>query len=162
MFKTISLGALALALAACGQQADTHAGDAVKEAATEVAAVAEEAVDTVEAAVEEVVDSLGDRVSGGSFEGRSQHITTGEVTIYQAGEKFVVVLEENFSLDGAPDPKLGFGNPEFVTETLFSPLREISGRQVYELPEGLNPADFETIYVWCEQFSVPLGVASLG
>lgn len=115
------------------------------------------------AASETVVEEVeGEIVASGSFSGLSDHVTSGRVTVRQTGDGYVVVLEEDFSLDGAPDPTLGFGDGEqFLTDTQFSDLRSNTGRQVYELPAELDPTQYAEIYVWCEQFSVPLGVAAL-
>ncbi len=101
-------------------------------------------------------------VASGEFSGKSDHVTTGGVSILETGAGYVVVLESNFSLDGAPDPKLGFGkNGTFDAKTLFSPLKDKTGLQVYELPKTIDPKKFDEIYVWCEKFDVPLGVAKL-
>ena len=104
----------------------------------------------------------GNVVTAGTFSGLSDHITTGGVTIRKDGEDYYVVLEDDFSLDGAPDPKLGFGNSgEYDIESQFSVLNNKTGYQVYELPAEIDPTAYNEIYVWCEQFSVPLGVASI-
>lgn len=100
-------------------------------------------------------------IASGTFSGRSEHITTGKVSIEFNDNKFQVILADDFSLDGAPDPVLGFGNGEFVKASNFSKLNSISGRQVYDLPSSIDPTIYTEIYVWCEQFSVPLGVAKL-
>ncbi len=101
-------------------------------------------------------------VASGTFSGLSDHVTTGGVAILATASGYLVVLEKDFSLDGAPDPKLGFGKDgKFVAGTLFSPLRENNGAQIYVLPADVDPSTFDQIYVWCEKFSVPLGVASL-
>ncbi|MEM7353301.1 MAG: DM13 domain-containing protein [Acidobacteriota bacterium] len=100
--------------------------------------------------------------ASGTFTGKSDHVTTGGVTILETGSGYVVVLEADFSLDGAPDPKIGFGNNgKFATKTLFTPLENKTGLQVYALPKSIDPAKYNEIYIWCEKFSVPLGVASL-
>ena len=140
MRKAIIIAGAAAILAACGAQ-ETSAPSASEQAEPA---------------------SLGEAIASGAFEGRSEHVTTGDVTIYKSDDGYYVVLEENFSLDGAPDPTLGFGNPDFIAETQFSALNKIKGYQSYKLPEGVDPLSYETIYVWCEQFSVPLGVATLG
>jgi len=97
----------------------------------------------------------------GTFSGRSDHVVTGGVTVTSRAGETVVVLDENFSLDGAPDPKLGFGADGSAPARLFSPLREIAGAQFYVLPADVDAEDVEGLYVWCEEFSVPLGYASL-
>lgn len=103
----------------------------------------------------------GTVISQGSFEGRNRHETSGTVTIVKTADGYQAILESDFSLDGAPAPTLGFGNPKFDKSTEFAPLKSNTGRQVYPLPASINPADFETFYVWCADFSVALGVAAL-
>lgn len=97
----------------------------------------------------------------GNFEGRSKHITTGGVTIKKSGDGYVVEWGENFSLDGAPDPKLGFGKGgKFDHGTTFSELKSKTGGQSYTTGT-FDGKKHDEIYVWCEKFNVPLGVATL-
>ena len=106
--------------------------------------------------------NAADTLASGSFVGKSNHVTNGEVTIKREGGKILIVLEDSFWFDGAPDPKLGFGNSgKYDLQTTFVPLAKNAGKQVYELPAGIDPADYNEFYVWCEKFSVPLGVAAL-
>lgn len=97
----------------------------------------------------------------GSFEGRSDHITTGTVSLQKVNESWILVLEENFDFDGAPDPKLAFGDGEFVPSTVFTPLKANKGLQDYMLPDHIDPAGYTQVWLWCEQFNVPLGVAEI-
>ncbi len=131
---------LALA-AACGQEkaSDVAAAASVDEARTQNAAL----------------------MASGTFEGRSDHVTTGGVSIRKDGDNYFVVLEEDFSLDGAPAPTLGFGDGEFDAATEFSSLKSNTGYQTYELPASIDPASYSEFYVYCADFSVPLGVAAL-
>jgi hypothetical protein len=48
-------------------------------------------------------------ILSGKFEGRSDHVVSGGISIMNTNSGFLVVLEKDFSLDNAPDPKLGFG-----------------------------------------------------
>ncbi len=98
----------------------------------------------------------------GEFSGRSDHVTTGGVSVVESATGYQLVLADDFSLDGAPDPTLGFGKDgAFDEESQFSALNSISGGQVYDLPASFDPSAYNEVYVWCEQFSVPLGVAPL-
>ena len=105
--------------------------------------------------------SAGDVVLKGSFEGRSNHIVTGEVHIVKEGNSYKVVLTNGFELDGAPDPTLGFGNPDYAISTNFSELKKLKGNQEYALPANIDPTQFNRFFVWCTQFAVPLGEARL-
>ena len=101
-------------------------------------------------------------IARGTLVGASDHVTTGLVEIVKDGDTHVVRLADDFSLDGAPDPKLGFGNDgTYDTSTTFAPLEKLTGAQVYTLPASIDPTVYGEFYVWCEQFSVPLGVATL-
>lgn len=111
----------------------------------------------------DVTDSATTIVSSGSFEGRSKHITTGGVSIVKTTSGYIAVLESNFDLDGAPAPTLGFGKNGngFDKNTEFTKLKSDKGLQVYAIPASINPTDYNEFYVWCADFSVPLGVAKL-
>ena len=101
-------------------------------------------------------------LNSGTFEGRSNHVTTGGVSIIKTASGFVAVLEQDFSLDGAPAPTLGFGkNGKFDKATEFSELKSNTGLQAYALPANIDPSQYNEFYVWCTDFSVPLGVAKL-
>lgn len=104
----------------------------------------------------------GTETARGSFVGASNHETTGNASVVrQADGNWIVVLDDDFTLDGAPDPVVGFGSNGYVEEAQLAPLQALAGRQVYRVPASLRVADFNEVYIWCGQFSVPLGVASL-
>lgn len=101
-------------------------------------------------------------ISSGQFEGRSRHVTTGGVTIKKTAKGAIVILEKDFVLDGAPDPKVGFGNNgKYDIASQLSVLKSKTGRQEYAIPASVDPSRYNEIYIWCEKFSVPLGVAKL-
>ena len=98
----------------------------------------------------------------GSFTGASDHITTGTVTVTKENNEYVVVLGPDFSLDGAPDPKVGFGTAgEYDIKSQLGHLNSLTGEQKFKIPADLNIESYDEIYIWCEKFSVPLGVAKI-
>ena len=99
----------------------------------------------------------------GSFTGANDHITTGDVSIIKtAGGGAVVILDTNFSLDGAPEPSVGLGKDgEYVKASDLGELGELNGLQVFVVPASVNVDDFNEVYIWCDQFDVSLGVAPL-
>lgn len=97
----------------------------------------------------------------GAFEGASDHITTGNVTIEKRGDGYVAILDEAFTLDGAPDPRVAFGKDGDVTGAVFAKLQSKTGKQEYAIPANINPADFNEFHIWCSKFDVPLGIAKL-
>ena len=100
-------------------------------------------------------------LASGAFRGKSGHAASGGVRVVKTGTGVTVVLERDFKFDGAPDPKLGFGRNGYVKSTQFSALRSNSGQQTYAIPADIDPADYTELWVWCEKYSVPLGVATL-
>ncbi len=100
-------------------------------------------------------------LASGEFRGKSGHAASGGVSVVKTAKGAMVVLAPDFKFDGAPDPKLGFGKNGYVKSTQFSVLKSNSGKQTYEIPSTIDPADYTEVWVWCEQYSVPLGVATL-
>ena len=146
MLGTAALSlSLSLALAACGG-ADAPAPTSSEAASTPEPAAAANA----------------DVIASGTFEGRSDHVTTGGVSVVKTDAGYELILAEDFSLDGAPDPKVGFGNGgTYDAASQVGALRNKTGKQTYALGDTFNAADHTEVYIWCEQFSVPLGVARL-
>ena len=98
----------------------------------------------------------------GSFTGKSGHVTSGGVAVVKEGAGHRVVLRSNFNFDGAPDPKVGLGrNGSYDPAAKLSHLKSNSGEQTYEIPASIDPARYNQVYIWCEKYSVPLGVATL-
>jgi len=98
----------------------------------------------------------------GNFKGASNHVTTGTVELVKDGNGGTVELGADFSFDGAPDPKVALGKDGYDKSTLMGLLKSNSGASSYKLPAGINPDDYNEVWIWCEQFNVPLGVAKLG
>lgn len=97
----------------------------------------------------------------GSFEGRSDHSVTGGVSVLETNNGYVIRLEENFVLDGAPDPRVALGKDGYDEETLHPTIIEKTGKQEYTLAEGVDPKQYNEVWIWCKQFEVPLGVAKI-
>lgn len=94
----------------------------------------------------------------GTFTGASNHVTTGTAELL----KDSVQLLNDFTFDGAPDPKVALGKNGYDPKTLMGPLKKNRGASSYQLPAGINPDDYNEVWIWCERFNVPLGVAKLG
>lgn len=98
----------------------------------------------------------------GSFEGVNDHATSGEVTLESTADGYRVVLGDDFSFDGAPDPKIALGKGgEVDTSTLMGLLESNSGTQSFTVPPGVDPSAYDEVHLWCEKYSVGLGIAPL-
>lgn len=104
----------------------------------------------------------GGHERAGAFTGDSNHVTTGGVTVVKTDAGYEIRLGPDFTFDGAPDPRVGFGKDgKFVDPTDFEPLRSNTGEQVYKVPASIDASTFDTVVIWCRRFSVPLGHARL-
>lgn len=110
------------------------------------------------------IAAQADPLSSGTFTGASDHITTGSVEVVaNADGSHTIVLGDDFSLDGAPDPRVGLGKDgHYDGNTDAGKLGNLTGAQSFTVPAGVDVSDFNEVYIWCEKFSVPLGVATLG
>ncbi|SFJ69661.1 DM13 domain-containing protein [Jannaschia pohangensis] len=73
-----------------------------------------------------------------------------------------VNLLDDFRFGSAPDPKVALGRDGYDPATLMGPLKSTSGASSYTLPAGIDPNQYNEIWIWCERFNVPLGVAKIG
>jgi hypothetical protein len=108
------------------------------------------------------LSSHAEKVKTGEFTGASDHITSGQVSVVKTPDGYAVVLGSDFSLDGAPDPKVGFGKDgKYDIKAQLGHLISKDGQQAYVVPASVNPKDYNEVYIWCEKFNVPLGVATI-
>lgn len=94
----------------------------------------------------------------GTFAGLNNHVTTGTAEI--AGT--TINLLDDFTFDGAPDPKVALGKDGvYDPDTLMGALTSNAGASTYTVPDGVDPADYNEVWIWCERFNVGLGVAPI-
>ncbi|WP_170382347.1 DM13 domain-containing protein [Ruegeria atlantica] len=104
----------------------------------------------------------GGAKKNGTFEGRSNHITSGSVKLVKDGERYIVELGDDFSLDGGPDPRVAFGKDgTYAPDSKLGALLNLTGKQSYAVPPTMDVSGYNEVYIWCEVAGVPLGVASL-
>lgn len=100
-------------------------------------------------------------LKSGSFKGAGGHSASGRVELIKTGGKVRLVLKGNFRLDGAPDPKIAFGRGGYTRGTIISRLKRLRGGQSYNVPSRIKVANFTEVWLWCQRFNVPLGVARI-
>lgn len=99
----------------------------------------------------------------GKFKGVNNHTVTGRAELVKKGNSGTIELMGDFTFDGAPDPKMALGKDgKYDPATLSGLLTKYKGASSYTLPAGINPDDYNEVWVWCEKFNVGLGVAPLG
>src|SRR3989344_5220155 len=98
----------------------------------------------------------------GTFEGLAGHSGSGAASLIQSGGKYFVRFEDDFRVTNGPDLFVHFGKAgEYAAEARLGALKGNVGGQNYEVPSGVNPSDFDEVWVWCRAFSVPFARAVL-
>ena len=106
--------------------------------------------------------SASDVLASGQFRNASGHDTSGSVQLVKTKDGMRLVLGKDFDHDGAPDPKVGFGvKGEYDSRSKLGALRSNKGEQVYQVPASLQTDGYDEVYIWCERYGVPLGVAKI-
>lgn len=93
----------------------------------------------------------------GTFSGAARYGISGTAEI--AGNQ--VNLLDDFRFGSAPDPKVALGKDGYDPATLMGKLTNLSGASSYTVPAGIDAAQYNEVWIWCERFNVPLGVAKL-
>ncbi len=94
----------------------------------------------------------------GDFRGLNGHAASGGVEI----DGGTINILGNFSFDGAPDARIALGNNGVHDpSTLMGLLKSNSGASTYSVPAGVDTAGYTEVWIWCEQYSVSLGVAEI-
>jgi hypothetical protein len=94
------------------------------------------------------------------------HWGRGKVAVYERA----VFLEQDFEVGPGPKfhvylvPKATVRRSADLEAEMFvdlGRLRAFKGSQRYEIPAGVNLANFQSVIIWCEQFSVLITPADL-
>lgn len=95
-----------------------------------------------------------------SFAGESRYTIEGTASVLNNGSEQRFLRFESFASDNGPDLKvyLRAESGDFVS---LGDLKGNIGDQNYEIPPGVDLAEFSTIQIWCERFSVNFGSAEL-
>ena len=93
--------------------------------------------------------------------------TSGTVKLVERnGKKFIEL--ENFRTGSGPDvmlvlhksktPGTKISGRDYIS---LSFLRSFNGSQTYQIPDNVNLDDFNSVAIWCRQFNVTFGYATL-
>ncbi len=99
----------------------------------------------------------------GLFQGFDEvHYGSGNVSVIEVGDKYIIRFEDNFHVANGPDLFVGLGKDgEYKKEAQIARLKGNIGSQNYELPEGINLEDYNEVWIWCRAFSVGFAKAKL-
>ena len=112
-------------------------------------------------------------VFSGEWERESRWTTfEGSWSIVKEGEAYKVVLGDDFEAKKAPDLKIFLSKAKLGdisgknavskgSPVLVAKLTSYKGKASYAIPAGINPANYTTIIIHCEEYSKLWGGASL-
>jgi len=99
-------------------------------------------------------------VKTGNFVG-SGHNVTGTASLFDTAGNKTIVLDP-FSTVNGPDLKVYLSTDEMASSYVsLGPLKSISGKQSYDVPDGTNLDQNKFVLIWCEKFTVLFGSAEL-
>lgn len=99
----------------------------------------------------------GSHARVGTFTGAARYGIGGQAQI--SGD--TITLLSDFKFGNAPDPKVALGRNGYDAKTLMGPLKSKTGQQSYKVPAGIDTSQYNEVWIWCEKFNVPLGVATI-
>ena len=87
----------------------------------------------------------------------AEHPASGKVVV--SDTKIVL---EGVQITEAPDGRVILTkNGEEAGSVRCGDLQSFTGTHEYDIPEGTNVLEFNSVVLWCDQFSVPIGQAEL-
>ncbi len=102
----------------------------------------------------------------GEFQG-VDHPTIGTATVVEVDGKRYLEFDDAFQSDDGPDlfvllhreavPQ-SYSSEQFVN---LGELQSTTGSQRYAIPEDVSVEDFQSAVVWCQEFNVTFGFATL-
>lgn len=108
--------------------------------------------------------SAGGTKRTGSLSGRKGYAASGTVQVETVDGKTTVIFGSDYTFNGnPPDIKIGFGSGETYAKgsKIHDALTIKEGAASFEVPAGIDTSQYDELYIYCEQFSVILGVAPL-
>lgn len=98
----------------------------------------------------------------GDFSGLAGHNGEGAATLLAVDGKYYIRFENDFRVTNGPDLFVHFGrNGQYASEARIGELKGNVGGQNYEVPVGIDPLDYNEVWVWCRAFSIPFASAKL-
>lgn len=164
----IALGVVALVAFSCDRAvSETQSAIAPMETSSEVAVSASPKMQASSTKQTKTMRS-GSFVSG-------EHPTSGMARLVTQNGKTVLQMDASFKTDQGPDlvvvlhrssDVIGSTNPPAYSiqagdYVFVAPLQKFSGAQSYTLPDTIDPADYQSVAIWCRQFNATFGAAHL-
>ena len=106
---------------------------------------------------------MEDHVAGamsGMLKGAGDHRATGTVSIAKDASGNPILLLTDITVDKVPDGRVYLAkNADYTKGVELGKLTTFSGTVRYAIPANVNPADYNSVVIWCQKFSVEIGHA---
>jgi len=104
-----------------------------------------------------------DMTRSGMFMGLNGYSVSGTATLQLSADGNTLLLGSDFSSQNGPGLFVYLSpNANNVTGGVnLGSLKSASGSQTYEIPDSVDPSDFDHAIIYCQPFSVPFGTAQL-
>jgi Electron transfer DM13 len=90
------------------------------------------------------------------------HATSGTVKVYEDKNKNRTLVFENFKTDGGPDLRIYLAEDKAITNFIqITDKVNTNGSYTLSIPTSVDLKKQTTVVIWCRQFSVLFGSASL-
>lgn len=112
-------------------------------------------------------EKAADVQTSGTFIGSAPKSVAGKAQIITKEGKRYLVLDQTFQSDNGPDLFVLLHNeakPSSYGNNFHNlgRLQKASGTQSYEIPAEVNLSEAKSVVIWCRQFNVTFGYATLG
>jgi len=99
-----------------------------------------------------------------------EHATSGAASVVELGDGSRFLRIEDLDTSSGPDLRVYLSQApadgsEDALDDAFVDLGGLKGNQGdqnYEIPDGVDLDDFQSVAIWCRRFSAGFGVAPLG
>ena len=129
---------------------------------------AEERKDEITSSISIMREGTIERLA--EFEGMARYAGAGSAKIVRNGDRYKLVLGEDFSVTAGPSLVVLASNHlnpgtrkelELADMTEVGRLKTFEGLQTFDLPEGFDVSTVKSIVIYCEPFQTVFAVASI-
>lgn len=97
----------------------------------------------------------------GMLMGAKDHHASGTVTLVKENGHATLRLDD-LNVDKVPDGRVYLAhNGDYADGVELGKLTQFSGTVQFAIPAAVNPAAYDSVVIWCKQFSVEIGRAAL-
>jgi hypothetical protein len=99
----------------------------------------------------------------GTLMGSDGHHAAGKISFGMGMNNAHVLTLSDIKVDKVPDGYVYLARDgDWMHGVEVGMLKQFSGTVSFDLPDGVNPEEFDTVVIWCKKFNVEIGRAAFG